>query len=151
MEDDSPFRREDRASTPQVQNAAPDPLDYMAAAERWRRAKDAFEDKLCEAGFENFDETWTDSYDLSVEFSKVADDARLTAEQQEIISDAGFARCWLNHDDGFQTYYVWPRPFVSTEGHHYIDARTAAKKAAPVEETEGHVRSEAQPSEPHTP
>lgn len=59
-----------------------------------------------------------DWYDVSIELREVGNDIRLSEEAQRFIFDNGFIRCWLNHLDGSETYYVWPhdKPFAPSGG-----------------------------------
>lgn len=57
-----------------------------------------------------------DYYDCSLELTGMPADFRLSAEQQEAISGAGFVKCYVNHIDKWETHYTWPRPFESVEG-----------------------------------
>lgn len=52
-----------------------------------------------------FTEWRFDDYDSSIEFDGCAPDFRLTEDQQKLLWSIGFDRCWLNHTDGWETYY----------------------------------------------
>ena len=51
-----------------------------------------------------------DPYDSSIEFDCCAPDLRLAPEHQAALWNLGFARCWLNHSDGWETYYFEKGP-----------------------------------------
>lgn len=73
----------------------------------YHRATDEFETNLHDIdGFE-FETIGGDYYDTSIEFYGVPPEARLSEAAQRFIWKAGFIRCWLNHTDGWETYYVW--------------------------------------------
>lgn len=48
---------------------------------------------------------WVDDYDSSLELGGCDNDMRLTPEQVAGVFDLGFSRVWLNHKDGWETYY----------------------------------------------
>lgn len=73
----------------------------------YHREETEFEDALCKVGFADFTRIGGDSYDDSVEFYGVGDDIRLTPEQQKIVYDAGFCKCYVNHNDKSETHYHW--------------------------------------------
>lgn len=84
-------------------------------------ARDDFEMALKGAGFEigeHFQSIGWDHYDCSIEFYKANDDVRLTAEQQRIVADAGFAKAYINHKNGWETHYSWDwrEPFAVHRG-----------------------------------
>lgn len=81
----------------------------------YQRAQSDLEDKMLEFDMTDWDRVWTDPYDSSIEFGSAAPDDRLSPEAQEYLYQEGFARCWLNHTDGMETYYVfhdekWSKP-----------------------------------------
>jgi hypothetical protein len=51
-----------------------------------------------------------DHYDASLEVTGVADEARFSPDDLESLWALGFDACWLNHRDGWETYYVKGRP-----------------------------------------
>ena len=73
-------------------------------------AKSNFEDALADAGFSAFEKIGGDDYDNSIEFIRVANDARLTEHQQRIVRDAGFNKAYVNHLNGWETHYSWTEP-----------------------------------------
>lgn len=75
-----------------------------------------FEELLAEAGFEDYDTIGHDHYDSSIEFYKVGNDARLSDKAQQIIHEAGFAKAYVNHHDGWETHYKWGEPFAAYVG-----------------------------------
>jgi hypothetical protein len=80
-------------------------------------AKAKLEDLLDDVGLptENYGH---DYYDNSIEFHKIAPDFRLNEAQQKVIFDAGFATCYVNHTDGWETHYNFNSraPFTQVEG-----------------------------------
>lgn len=60
--------------------------------------------------------TTVDPYDTSIEFLDCGSAMRLTPEQQKALWEIGFARCWLNHDDGSETYYYADDKTPTTDG-----------------------------------
>ncbi len=86
----------------------------------WQRGKDEFEDALAELGFESFKEIGGDYYDSSIEFYGVANDARLSEDQQRLIHSHGFIRAYVNHEDGYETHYTWPNEFAPHAGHRVL-------------------------------
>lgn len=87
------------------------PFDPVGFADEWwahNRRLDVFEDHLLCAGDEGFDfeRTWTDSYDSSVEIGGVPPAARLNEAQQRLLAACGFLIAFVNHRDGTETHYA---------------------------------------------
>lgn len=105
-------------------------FDPKGFAESWwnhTHRLTAFEDHLLCAGDDGFDfgRTRTDWYDCSLEVDEVPPNVHLNEKQQRLLFDCGFMRCWLNHDDGWETYYVFSGDtFQATDGKR-IDKRQA--------------------------
>lgn len=72
-------------------------------------AKSEFEDKMFDLCADKTVDHWEgeryDHYDDSFEFYKCAPGFRLNEKQIAYFVECGFARCWLNHTDGSETYY----------------------------------------------
>lgn len=91
-------------------------------AEAWwdfQRIKSDFEDGLREfflAAAAGYERIGTDSYDCSIEIYGVSNDFRLSDESQRFIEGAGFAKCYVNHQDGWETHYTWKTPFAAVSG-----------------------------------
>lgn len=76
--------------------------------------------------YEHYHRIGWDHYDCSIELYGVKDDVRLTPAQQNVIWDAGFIKCYVNHKDGWETHYHWTsedikamsdgKPFISKRG-----------------------------------
>lgn len=79
-------------------------------------AENDFGDKMVDAGFGDYTLIGGDHYDCSIEFYGVGNDARLNAQQQRIVFDAGFVKAYVNHHDGWQTHYTWGREFAPQRG-----------------------------------
>lgn len=75
---------------------------------KFLQRKEAFTDELMDMqpGLD-WDRLTHDPYDMSLEFYHVPDQARLTDAAQTFIMTHGFQCCWLNHDNGWETLYVW--------------------------------------------
>src|SRR5262245_57993907 len=87
----------------------------------FENAKLEFEGALERAGFEqgeHYKSLGWDDYDTSIEFYGCHNAARMNAELQNIVYDAGFSRAFVNHDDGWETHYSWDRrePFKAHRG-----------------------------------
>lgn len=84
----------------------------------YSQAECEFGDAMVEAGFGDYTSIDGDDYDNSIEFRGVGNDARLSAEQQRIVFDAGFSKAFVNHSDGWETHYTWSRqePFKAVRG-----------------------------------
>lgn len=95
-------------------------------------AESRFTDAIIEAaGDEDAQDAWEyeritgDDYDESIEFRGVGNDVRLNDLQQRLIFEAGFNRCWLNHKDGTETFYMLGSvdsgvKFEAKAGHHHL-------------------------------
>ena len=86
------------------------PFSPVGFADSWwehNRRHSAFEDHLLCAGVEGFDfeKTWTDDYDSSVELGGVPPEARLNEAQQRLLAACGFDTAYVNHVDGVETHY----------------------------------------------
>ena len=77
-----------------------------------------FGDAMVEAGFGDYTHIGGDHYDCSIEFYNVGNDARMNEAAQRLTFDAGFAKAYVNHKDGWQTHYTWNRrePFKPDRG-----------------------------------
>lgn len=69
--------------------------------------KSVFEDQLIELGFGCWMDFSCDDYDSSVEFYTVQKNGRLNQEAQTFLFNQGFAKAYLNHEDGTETHYTW--------------------------------------------
>lgn len=79
-------------------------------------AEGELEEQLIDAGVEIGGIRW-DHYDNSLELDGVPNDLRLSKEQQKIIHAAGFGRAYVNHQDKWETHYVWGHDaFKEVEG-----------------------------------
>lgn len=94
------------------------PMKFADFMFGYEQAESDFSDKLIDCGFGDFEKVGGDWYDCSVEFYKVANDARLNEKTQKAVFDAGFLKAYLNHNDGWETHYGWPRgePFEAKRG-----------------------------------
>jgi len=81
-------------------------------------AETEFSHAMVGAGFGDYTHAGGDEYDYSIEFYGVGNDARMNDIQQRVVFDAGFAKTYVNHKDGWQTHYTWDRrkPFKPTRG-----------------------------------
>lgn len=73
----------------------------------FQHARANFEGDLEDAGLLDFNGIGWDYYDCSLELERVGNDVRLTEAQQRVIFDAGFAKVYVNHLDGWETHYSW--------------------------------------------
>jgi hypothetical protein len=73
-------------------------------------AKEEFENKLYEICPFEFEKMWCDSYDNSIEFSGLLPEFRLNPEAFEFLKNNGFDRCYLNHNDMWETHYIKTYP-----------------------------------------
>ena len=80
---------------------------FSEIAFEFSRAREEFESKIYGAGQKKFDflKIGWDEYDNSLEIYEVPADHRLNEDQQVIIRDAGFSKCYVNHTDGWETHY----------------------------------------------
>lgn len=79
-------------------------------ADQWwafQTAKSIWEDGLEDLlGYdEGFERLGTDYYDQSLEIHGATNDWRLNEAQQRYIAEAGFAKVYVNHEDGWWTHY----------------------------------------------
>lgn len=91
----------------------------------WQHRQAVWEDCFCDLLREgqDYDKLGTDDYDASLEIYGATNDWRLTREQQEYLQVAGFAKVYVNHQDGCETHYGlhgatlpvrgWRRRYVS--------------------------------------
>jgi hypothetical protein len=91
------------------------PFDPNGFADSWwthQYRRSAFEDHLLYLGDEGFDfeKTWTDDYDSSVELGGVPPAVRLNETQQQFLFDCGFQIAFVNHSDGVETHYSLKNP-----------------------------------------
>ncbi|HTU22887.1 MAG TPA: hypothetical protein VMG10_32915 [Gemmataceae bacterium] len=90
---------------------------FANAYEDYYRTKDAFEERLYELCPFDFDRISCDDYDCSIEFYEVPNDIRLNDAAQQFIRSHGFSKCWLNHQDGWETLYGWSHArYKASEG-----------------------------------
>ena len=104
-------------------------------------SKREFMDALADAGFDDYGCIGGDDYDCSAEFYKVGNDARMSEAAQRVVFDAGFARAYVNHFDGWETHYNWPPEFAAHRGwrRRYVkdaDATTTRSISHPDDTTE---------------
>jgi len=98
-------------------------MNFAETAHDYARAEAVFTAGLLEADPASpidWGRMTTDEYDNSIELCEVPNDNRLSETQQLYINDAGFYRCWLNHCDGWETYYAHffrDGKFSPSEGH----------------------------------
>lgn len=78
-------------------------MDFSTLCEKQNMAEMEFDERMVNAGFGRYTHISTDWYDNSIEFYGVGNDARLNAEHMAIISEAGFGKVYLNHEDGWET------------------------------------------------
>ena len=81
------------------------------------------EDKL---PFE-FERLGWDQYDRSLEIYGVAPDYRLSEADLQVIREAGFAKCYVNHTDKWETHYgfrpgIAPKPWRVSYPHRRGDS-----------------------------
>lgn len=67
-------------------------------------AESQLEELLEDAGVP-FERIGWDWYDCSLEIYGVPADYRLTPEARKVFADAGFAKCYVNHVDKWETHY----------------------------------------------
>jgi hypothetical protein len=72
-----------------------------------------FEDNLFYIQEFDYDRISCDDYDGSIEFYGVPNDVRLSEEAQRFLSGEGFIKCWLNHQDGWETSHSLGSNFTS--------------------------------------
>jgi hypothetical protein len=83
-------------------------VKYAEIVHAQKRAECQFDDGLLDcdpASPIDWMHTGTDEYDNSVELHGVPNECRLSEKQQRYLFDAGFSQCWLNHCDGWETFY----------------------------------------------
>lgn len=73
----------------------------------YHRALSDFDDKLIYIQEYDYERISCDDYDGSIEFYEVPNDVRLSEAAQRFLSGEGFIKCWLNHQDGWETSYGW--------------------------------------------
>lgn len=83
------------------------PIKFAQAMFDYHQGESEFTDALVDAGFGEYERIGGDYYDCSIEFYKVDDDLRMSPEAQKIVRDAGFAKAYVNHKDGWETHYSW--------------------------------------------
>jgi hypothetical protein len=76
---------------------------------QFNNAEIVFDSDLEDAGFKRpmYSKFWMDDYDNSVEFGKVENDFRMGEALQRFIFKHGFSRAYVNHQDGWETFYTW--------------------------------------------
>lgn len=90
------------------------------------RAEEKFTDALVDAGWGAYDRVGGDSYDNSIEFHRCTDGERICEAAQRVIFDAGFSKCWTNHQDGSEWYYNWSgKEFRYTKGTQHKAPKAA--------------------------
>ena len=95
----------------------PDKMKFAELMFEYHRYESKFTDALGDAGLEEFDRVSGDYYDGSLEILKVGNDERLSEAAQRVIFDAGFAKVYVNHQDGWETHYSWgTEPFKAVRG-----------------------------------
>jgi hypothetical protein len=68
------------------------------------RAESELDELLSRIGMECQDYSWN-WYDVSLELHGVASEVRLTPEGRQAMLDAGFAKIYVRHVDGWETHY----------------------------------------------
>jgi len=103
------YARPDEVGTYQRNNTLEsDDMTFADITNQYYSAKNDFEEKLYELCPDlDYNNISCDDYDSSIEFYEVPNDVRLTDEAQKFIHENGFAGCWLNHQDGWETLYEW--------------------------------------------
>lgn len=69
-------------------------------------AEREIDDYMIDAGLGHYHSVHVDPYDDSIEFNRCPPEMRLSDEVFAWLRSQGFARCWLNHVDGMETYYA---------------------------------------------
>lgn len=84
----------------------------------WDKSVAQFKRDLAAAGLTAFESVGGDWYDNSVELHSVANDVRLTEEQQRVMYLHGLSKAYVNHKDGWETHYSWRQgePFALSKG-----------------------------------
>jgi len=100
------------------------------------RAEGDLEEQLIDAGVE-FSRLGWDWYDCSLEIHGVPAGLRLSAAAQGVVHAAGFAKVYVNHEDGWETHYSFRAPeFAEAKGWRvsYPHRRNDGNKSIWVEE-----------------
>lgn len=80
--------------------------DLLLAFAKFSLMESQLEEKLAETTPEiEYDKFGYDAYDSSIEIYGVPVGTELTPEQQQLFSDAGFHRVFVNHVDRSETHY----------------------------------------------
>lgn len=82
-------------------------MNFSEAMFAYHDAENAFSHAMVEAGFGSYRRLSGDWYDNSIEFYEVDNNARMGKEAQKVVFDAGFSSAYVNHSDGWETYYNW--------------------------------------------
>lgn len=120
-------------------------MKFADLAIEYTRSEEKFLDKFWVIGSFDFNEVRYDGTNSSIEFFDVDSSGRLNEEQQKLCWEEGFLHCWLNHDDGSQTYYNWyrhddPNTFNVCEGERKVNgiwAEPSSKSSNPSLKKEG--------------
>lgn len=78
--------------------------DLFKVILRKGKLEDELLDLLDDAGIVCYDFHY-DHYDSSLELDRCSPEFRLTPEHFDFIKGLGFERVWLNHTNGWETYY----------------------------------------------
>lgn len=99
--------REPSSNVPEADGPAADE-GFAGAWWDWQIRKATFEDRLGDV-LEPFDydRIGGDDYDNSLEIMGCDNDLRLTEAAQRFIIRSGFSKCYVNHNDGWETHYSW--------------------------------------------
>ena len=91
---------------------------FSAVCFAYQVGESEFDDAMVEAGFGRYEGIGFDHYDNSIEFLRVACDARMSPSAQEVVYNAGFSKAYVNHKDGWETHYSWKpqEPFKLSRG-----------------------------------
>lgn len=99
-------------------------------------AESGLETALDDAGCE-YEKLGWDHYDCSLELHGCAPDFRLPLDAQKVVHDAGFAKCYVNHTDKWETHYSFSgKEFKESKGWRvsYPHKRGGDEKGILVEE-----------------
>lgn len=95
--------------------------DFLARKEQWETT---FDNLI--GGGSDYNRITTDIYDESISIRGASNNWRLNNEQISFLRDAGFGKCYIYHDDGWESHYdlkgnksPWRRRYVRDE-----DAKT---------------------------
>lgn len=81
---------------------------FSEVAFEFDRAESGFTERLFELTGYTWEDLGRDEYDNSLEIYKCQPDMRLSKESQEFLFGHGFGIVYLNHTDGWNTFYRTP-------------------------------------------